>query len=52
MDYEIVWTHEAREDYRSIASYLLDHFTFEVADRFTETVANKVILLEKNPLIG
>lgn len=52
MDYDIEWTEEAREDYRTVTSYLLDVYDFEVADRFTDTVANKMLLLEKTPYIG
>lgn len=52
MDYEIEWTEDAREDYRAIASHLLDHYGFEVANRFTDTVAHKIGLLEKTPFIG
>ena len=52
MDYEIEWTEEAREDYRTVTSYLLDLYDFEIADRFTNTVANKMLLLEKTPYIG
>lgn len=52
MDYEIEWKEEAREDYRTVTSYLLDLYDFEIADRFTNTVANKMLLLEKTPYIG
>ena len=52
MDYQIVWSEDAQENYRAIATYLLDVYSFEVADRFTDTVANKVLLLEKTPFIG
>jgi len=52
MDYQVAWTEAAREDYRSIASHLLDHYDFKVADRFTDSVADKVRLLEKIPFIG
>lgn len=52
MDYQIEWTEEAREDYRAVASHLLDHYDFKVADRFTDNVASKMLLLEKTPFIG
>jgi plasmid stabilization system protein ParE len=52
MDYEIVWADEAKENYRIIALYLLDAFDFTVADRFTDTINDKVRTLSKMPFIG
>lgn len=52
MDYAIVWTEEAKENYRIIALYLLDAFGFTTADRFTDTINNKLRILEKMPFIG
>ncbi len=52
MDYQVEWTAEAKENYRTIASHLLDHYDFKAADRFTDTVADKMLLLEKAPFIG
>lgn len=52
MAYQIKWTEAAREDYRAIASHLLDHYDFKVADRFTDNVASKMALLENTPFIG
>jgi plasmid stabilization system protein ParE len=43
MDYQVAWTEAAREDYRSIASHLLDHYDFEVADRFTDAARKNSI---------
>lgn len=52
MDYQVIWSEDARENYCAIATYLLDVHSFNVADRFTDTVADKVLLLEKTPFIG
>lgn len=52
MDYTIVWSDEAKENYRFIALYLLDVFGFAVADRFTDTINNKLRILETMPFIG
>ena len=52
MDYAISWSEEAKENYRLIALYLLDTFGFSVADRFTDTINDKLRILESMPLIG
>jgi plasmid stabilization system protein ParE len=52
MDYTIVWSDAARENYRQIALYLLDAFGFAIADRFTDTINDKLRILETMPLIG
>jgi len=52
MDYEIVWSDDEKGSYRHIAEYLLDVFGFAVADKFTDTIADKLKILEKMPLIG
>lgn len=51
MDYTIVWSDEAKENYRLIALYLLDAFGFTVAERFTDTIDDKLRILEKMPFI-
>lgn len=52
MDYTIVWSDAAKENYRHIALYLLDAFGFGIADRFTDTINNKLRILETMPFIG
>jgi len=52
MDYTLVWSDSAKENYRHIALYLLDAFGFEVADRFTDTINGKLRILETMPFIG
>lgn len=51
MDYTIVWSDEAKENYRLIALYLLDAFGFTVADRFTDIIDDKLRILEKMSFI-
>ncbi len=52
MDYTIVWSDDAKENYRSIAIYLLDEFGFIVADRFTDMMGEKLRILGHSPFIG
>ncbi|MBC7572192.1 MAG: type II toxin-antitoxin system RelE/ParE family toxin [Spirosoma sp.] len=52
MAYTIAWGQEAEENYHAIISYLLDVYSFDVADRFTESIMAKVTLLEHSPFIG
>lgn len=52
MDYAIVWSADAKENYRLIALYLLDAFGFAVADRFTDIINDKLRILEQMPFIG
>lgn len=52
MDYTIVWSDAAKENYRHITLYLLEVFSFEVADRFTDTIDSKLLILETVPFIG
>lgn len=52
MAYKIVWGKEARDNYRTLTIYLLDTFGFDVADRFTDSIAEKLLILEHSPFIG
>ena len=52
MDYTVVWSDEAKENYQLIALYLLDAFDFAVADRFTDTINDKLRILEQMPFVG
>ncbi len=52
MDYALVWTEDAQENYRQTAIYLLDAYEFNTADRFTDTVNAQLRILEKSPFIG
>ncbi len=48
----VIWHPEAREDYREIIDYLLDEWSFEVADKFTDQIDEVVRMVEKHPNIG
>lgn len=52
MAYKIVWADDAKANYRTITEYLSDAFTSDVADRFTDLIANKLRILEQMPFIG
>ena len=52
MAHQVVWTDDAKANYRAITEYLLDAFSFEVADRFTDLIADKLRILEQMPFIG
>lgn len=52
MDTEIVWHPEAQEDYRDILSYLLDKWSFEVADKFTSQIEDSLQLLVRHHHLG
>lgn len=52
MDYELEWADEAKENYRRITSYLLDAYGFKTADQFTDSINEKVALLQKSPFMG
>ena len=52
MDYQIVWGEDAKENYRTLTLYLLDTFGFSLADKFTDTIAEKLWILEHSPFIG
>lgn len=52
MAHQIVWADEAKENYRAITDYLLDAFAFKMADRFTDLIADKLLILEQMPFIG
>ena len=52
MAHQIVWADDAKANYRAITEYLLDAFSFEVADRFTDLIANKLRILEQMPFVG
>ncbi len=52
MDFSIVWGDEAKENYRALALFLLDKFGFATANSFTDTIAEKLLILEHSPFIG
>lgn len=52
MAFKIEWTDNAKENIRDITSYLLDNWSFEVAERFTDNLIEQTIRLEKMPFLG
>ncbi len=49
---KVVWMSKAKEDYREIISYLLDKWSFEVADRFTTQIDDVIELLKVHHYLG
>lgn len=52
MALEVIWGDEAREDFRDIASFLLDAWGDEAARRFAGQVEKKATTLASMPYIG
>jgi plasmid stabilization system protein ParE len=52
MAYEIAWTRDSRENYRDIIDSLLEKWSFEAADEFTNKIIDRLELLEMNPYLG
>lgn len=49
---EIVWTAQAQEDYRAVVSYLLDAFSDEVAEKYTDRLFNVLNSIVAMPEMG
>ena len=49
---KISWTSQAKEDYRDIISYLLDKWSFDIADKFTTHVDEILDLLKLHNDLG
>jgi addiction module RelE/StbE family toxin len=52
MAFKIEWTDNAKEDIRDITSYLLNNWSFEVAEKFTDNLIEQTMRLEKMPFLG
>ena len=52
MAYEIIWSKDARENYRDIIDILLERWSFEVAEEFSDKIIERLELLEMNPYLG
>ena len=52
MAYEIIWSKDARENYRDIIDILLKRWSFEVAEEFSDKIIERLELLEMNPYLG
>jgi plasmid stabilization system protein ParE len=52
MAYEIIWTSASRENYKDIIDSLLEKWSFDVAEEFTNKIIDRLTLLEMNPYLG
>ena len=52
MAYEIIWTENAKEDFKRIIEYLQAEWSITIAENFTEKLLLKIELLTKYPFIG
>ncbi|TAE23115.1 MAG: type II toxin-antitoxin system RelE/ParE family toxin [Cytophagales bacterium] len=52
MALQIIWTEEAKEDFRHTIDYLLDAFGDVVAETYTDKLYNTVETLAQMPFIG
>lgn len=52
MALQIIWTDDAKEDFRQTISYLLDAFGYEVAETYTDKLYNTLETLAQMPFIG
>lgn len=52
MAFKIEWTDNAKENIRDIASHLLDNWSFEVAEKFTDNLIEQTVRLEKCHFLG
>lgn len=49
---QVIWTPQAREEYRDIVSYLLDAFGDVIAEKFTDRLAQVLASIEAMPSMG
>lgn len=49
---EVIWSPEGRERFREVYAYLYDTFSPAYADEWTDTVLDKLKLLEYHPQMG
>lgn len=49
---KVIWNPEAKEDFRKIVDYLLDAWSYEVAEKFTEQVDKCQDLIQLHTHIG
>ena len=52
MAHEIVWSENAREDFREIVNYLIDEWADDFAEKFSNQISKTLELLEVHPLLG
>ena len=52
MAVEIIWSRQAKEDFKAVLSYLRDNWSDDIADSFKEAAYRKIELLESMPEMG
>lgn len=52
MALQIIWTENALEDYKRVIDYLIEEWTPEIAEKFTETVQLRLETLSNYPFLG
>jgi plasmid stabilization system protein ParE len=52
MAFKVEWTDNAKENIRDITSYLLDNWSFEIAEKFTDNLIEQTLRLERMPFLG
>ena len=52
MAFKISWTNNATENIKDITNFLLDDWSFEVAEKFTDNIIEQTLRLEKMPFLG
>ena len=49
---KVIWNPEAKEDFREIVNYLLDNWSYEIAEKFTDQVDRCQDLVQLHPNLG
>lgn len=52
MAVEVIWSSQAKEDFKTILSYLRDNWSDDIAIGFEETAYERIELLESVPEMG
>jgi plasmid stabilization system protein ParE len=52
MALQIIWTQNAVEDYKRVIDYLIEEWSNEIAEKFTETVQLRLQTLSEYPFLG
>jgi len=52
MEMTVLWTDSAIEDLQGIHDYLFSVASLKIADKISNSIVDKSLLLEKNPRIG
>ncbi|GAB2574768.1 type II toxin-antitoxin system RelE/ParE family toxin [Spirosoma areae] len=52
MAVEIIWSRQAKEDFKAILTHLKTNWSDDIADNFKETAYRKIELLESMPEMG